>query len=146
MIFLIHDIFQFEDFWRCYMTTTRTFILETSVIFSIFLWKKKVETPDVFPLPCVKRRGKFPISLDSFFIFFFFNSCCSHLEHSASVKRFVSLQFLNLRQPVGLLGRGISWTQGRYLTQTQNKHRHPCLECDSNPRSKCSSGRRQFMP
>jgi hypothetical protein len=30
-------------------------------------------------------------------------SCCSHLEHRASMKRFVSLQFLNLRHSVGLL-------------------------------------------
>jgi hypothetical protein len=37
------------------------------------------------------------------------------LEHMASVKRFVSLQFLNHRQPVGLLGQGISSSQGRYL-------------------------------
>jgi hypothetical protein len=29
----------------------------------------------------------------------------------------------------------------RRRTQTQNKHRHPCLEWDSNPRSQCSSGR-----
>jgi hypothetical protein len=36
------------------------------------------------------------------------------------MKRFVSLQFLNLRQSVGLLRRGISPSQGRYLTQTQN--------------------------
>jgi hypothetical protein len=53
-------------------------------------------------------------------------SCCSHLEHKASVKRFVSLQFLNFRQSVGLLGLGISPSQGRYLhrtTQTQNKRR-----------------------
>jgi hypothetical protein len=34
--------------------------------------------------------------------------CCSYVEHGASVKRFVSLQFLNLRHSVGLLGRGIS--------------------------------------
>jgi hypothetical protein len=47
------------------------------------------------------------------------------------VNRFVSLQFLNLRQLVGLLGWDISPSQGRYLTQTQNKHRHPCLEWDS---------------
>jgi hypothetical protein len=40
------------------------------------------------------------------------------LEHRASVKRFVSLQVLNLRQSVGLLGRGISPSQGRYLRQT----------------------------
>jgi hypothetical protein len=58
------------------------------------------------------------------------------LEHRASVKRFVSLQFLNLRHSLGLLGRVISPSPGRYLTQTQNKHRHPCLEGDSNPRSK----------
>jgi hypothetical protein len=34
------------------------------------------------------------------------------------VKRFVSLQFLNLRHSVVLLGRVISPSQGRYLTQT----------------------------
>jgi hypothetical protein len=45
------------------------------------------------------------------------------LEHRESVKRFVSLQFLNLRQLVGVLGRGISPLQGRHLTQTQNKHK-----------------------
>jgi hypothetical protein len=50
------------------------------------------------------------------------SSCCSHLEQRASVKRFILLQFLNLRQSVGLLGRGISPLQDRYLTQTQNKH------------------------
>jgi hypothetical protein len=33
-------------------------------------------------------------------------------------------------------------------TQTQNKrtHRHPCLECVSNPRSQRSSERRELMP
>jgi hypothetical protein len=49
-------------------------------------------------------------------------SSCSHLEHRASAKRFVSLQLL--RQWVGLLGRGIIPKQGGYLhrtTQTQNK-------------------------
>jgi hypothetical protein len=45
-------------------------------------------------------------------------SCCSHLERRASVKRFVSLQFLNLRHSVGLLGRVISPSQRRYLTKT----------------------------
>jgi hypothetical protein len=55
-------------------------------------------------------------------------SCCSHLEHRASVKRFVSIQFLNLRHSVGLFGRVISPSQGRYLTQTGiNPNRHPCL-------------------
>jgi hypothetical protein len=53
-------------------------------------------------------------------IYFFF-SFCSHLEHRATMKRFVSLQFLNVRQSVSLLGRGISPSQGPFLTQTQNK-------------------------
>jgi hypothetical protein len=39
------------------------------------------------------------------------------------MKRFVSLQFLNLRQSVELLGRGIMPSQDNYLTQTQNKLR-----------------------
>jgi hypothetical protein len=64
----------------------------------------------------------------AFFFFFFFYSCSSDLEHRASVKRFVSLHFLNLKPSIGLLGRGISPFESRYLTQTQNKHRHPCLE------------------
>jgi hypothetical protein len=70
----------------------------------------------------------------------YLHSCCSHLEHRASVKRFVSLQFHG--QSVGLLGQGISPSQGRYLyrtTQTQNKRKHPCLEWDSNPRSQYSN-------
>jgi hypothetical protein len=54
-------------------------------------------------------------------------SCCSHLEHRASVKRFVSLQFFNLRYSVGHLGRVISQSRGRYLTQTQNKHIQTCM-------------------
>jgi hypothetical protein len=41
----------------------------------------------------------------------------------ASVKHFVSLQFLNLRQSVGLHGRVISPSKDRYLTQTQNKRK-----------------------
>jgi hypothetical protein len=47
------------------------------------------------------------------------------------------------KQLVGLLGRVISPTYGHYLrrtTQTQNKRRHPCLECDSNSRAPCLSG------
>jgi hypothetical protein len=65
---------------------------------------------------------------DFFFFFFFsFYSCCSHLEHRPSVKHFVSLQFLNLRESVGLLGRGIRASQGHYLhrtTQTHKKRKH----------------------
>jgi hypothetical protein len=53
-------------------------------------------------------------------------SCCSHLQHRASVKHFVSLQFLNLRQWLRRLGRGISPSQGRYLTK-QNKRRQTAI-------------------
>jgi hypothetical protein len=54
-------------------------------------------------------------------------------------------------QSVGLLGWGISPSQGLYLHTEQHKHRinahrHPCLEWDSNRRSQCSSGRRRRMP
>jgi hypothetical protein len=55
--------------------------------------------------------------------------CCS-LWNIGYMKRFVSPQFLNLRQSVGLLGRGISPTQDRYLhrtTQTQNKGRQTSI-------------------
>jgi hypothetical protein len=46
-------------------------------------------------------------------------SCRSHLKHRTSVKFFVSVQFHNLRQAVGLLGRRISPSQGRYLHTEQ---------------------------
>jgi hypothetical protein len=54
-------------------------------------------------------------------------------------------------QSVGLLGREISPSQGLYLYTEQHKHRinahrHPHLECDSNSRPQCSSGRRLFLP
>jgi hypothetical protein len=60
-------------------------------------------------------------------------------------------QFLNIIQSVGLLGRGISPSQGRYLYTEQHKHRinahrYPCPEWDSNPQPQRSSERREFMP
>jgi hypothetical protein len=45
-----------------------------------------------------------------------------------------SLQFHNLIYLIGNLGRVIIPSQGCYLSQTQKKHRHPCLEWDSKPR------------
>jgi hypothetical protein len=52
--------------------------------------------------------------------------------------------FLIYTQSVGLLGRGINPSQGRYLHTEQHKqrihaHRRPKLEWDSNPRSQRSS-------
>jgi hypothetical protein len=73
-------------------------------------------------------------------IYFSSSSSCSELEHKTSVKRFASLQFPNLRETLGLLGRWISHSQGRYLTQHRiNTNRHQCLESYSSPRSQCSS-------
>jgi hypothetical protein len=46
--------------------------------------------------------------------------------------------FLILKQSVGSARR-------KAATYTQSKRKHPCLEWDSNPRSQCSKGRRQFM-
>jgi hypothetical protein len=54
-------------------------------------------------------------------------SLCSQLELRASVKHFLSLQFLNLRQMVGLLRQMISPSQDRYLTKTQNKHKQTSM-------------------
>jgi hypothetical protein len=62
------------------------------------------------------------------------------------------LQFLDfLAQSVGLLGRGISPSQGRAAYTGQHKHRikahrHPCLKWDSNPRSHCLNGQKQVTP
>jgi hypothetical protein len=50
--------------------------------------------------------------------------CCFHFEHRASVKRFLSLQFLNLRHSVRLLGLVIMPSQCYYVIQTQNKRKH----------------------
>jgi hypothetical protein len=57
----------------------------------------------------------------------------------------------HVSQMMGLLGRRISPSQGRYLHREEHKHRinadrHKFPECDSNPRSQCPGERRQFMP
>jgi hypothetical protein len=51
--------------------------------------------------------------------------------------------FLIYTQSVGLLGGGISQSQGRYIHTEQHKHRinahgYPWFDLDSNPRSLCS--------
>jgi hypothetical protein len=60
-------------------------------------------------------------------------------------------QFLgSIRHLVGLLGGGISPAQGLYLHRTtqhrKTQTKHPCPEQDSNLRSQCSSGQRQYLP
>jgi hypothetical protein len=55
--------------------------------------------------------------------------------------------FLFLGQSIGLLGGGISPSQGRYPYKHRiNTHKHPCLEWDSNPWSQCPRERRRFTP
>jgi hypothetical protein len=44
--------------------------------------------------------------------------------------------FVMYTQSAGLLGWGISPSQGRFL-QKEQTHRHPCLEWNSNTRSQC---------
>jgi hypothetical protein len=85
-------------------------------------------------------------------------SWCIHSFHSSMVLQpFVGpsplLHFRNLfTQTVGLLGRMISPSQGRYLLIGQHKHRtNPhtdihAFEWNSKPRSQRSSERRQFLP
>jgi hypothetical protein len=97
-------------------------------------------------------------TLEDSFLFFLVHPsvicvCLVHLSMALqpSVGPWPLFSFLILRQLVRLLGWEISPSQGLYLYTEQHKHRinanrHPCLEWDSNPRSQCSSGRRQFMP
>jgi hypothetical protein len=59
---------------------------------------------------------------------------------------FYHFSFLILGQSVGLLGRGISPSYGRYLHEHRiNVDRYPCLERDSNPRSRRSSRRTHLL-
>jgi hypothetical protein len=56
--------------------------------------------------------------------------CFSQFENKISVKRFISLKFLNVRQSVELPGWGINMMQGSYLnriTQTQNTCRQTTM-------------------
>jgi hypothetical protein len=68
------------------------------------------------------------------------------------MKLSVSLQLLDLGEAVGLLGWVISSSQGLYLyTNTEKRTyntntKQPCPEEDSNPQSRRSRERRQFMP
>jgi hypothetical protein len=70
----------------------------------------------------------------SIFLLLFF-SCCSHLEHRASVKLFVSLQFLNPKT-VGMAPWTGEQPVARLLPAHEhriNSDKHPYLEWGSNP-------------
>jgi hypothetical protein len=102
-----------------------------------------------FPLRKVKRNT-FPSWRKCFVILSGCLFLLLPLERRASVTLFVSLQFLNLRQSVGLFDGGSARRKAAtYIRQHKhriNAHRHLCLERDSSPRSQRSSGRRHFLP
>jgi hypothetical protein len=74
------------------------------------------------------------LHLLSIYLATYFYSCYSHLEHRASVKRFVSLQFLNLRQ------WGINPSEGRYLQGTTHS-----LTLGAEPSFPAFYGTRRFI-
>jgi hypothetical protein len=83
------------------------------------------------------------------FIHSFIHSFTNDSIAFVNLSRFFS--FLFYTQSLGLLGGGISPSQGPYLHTGQYKHRikshrYTCREWDSNPQPKCSSERRQLMP
>jgi hypothetical protein len=81
--------------------------------------------------------------------YYYYAHYCSTTLYFAFATFSVSWSYTQL---VGLLGRGISPSQGRYLHAGQHKqnkrtqYRHPYFEWDSNPRSQHPSDRRQFIP
>jgi hypothetical protein len=75
----------------------------------------------------------------------------SSVALQASVRPRPLFQFLDPIHSGTTAWTGISPSQGPYLHTEQqkdriNRHRHPCLEWDSNPRSQWLSERKQFMP
>jgi hypothetical protein len=98
---------------------------------------------------CLRPQVK-PIQLDPIDRASPYYSCLSIYGSTALVDHDSFFSFLIYTQSVGLPGRGISRSQGRYLhiqyKHKINAHRYPCLERNSNPRSQCSSVRRRFMP
>jgi hypothetical protein len=85
----------------------------STIIFTITRgWHNR---PGVAALPIASQTKKKKI-IKSWLVGWLVYFSCSHLEHRASVKRFVSLQFYNLRLSLGHFGRVISPSQGRYPT------------------------------
>jgi hypothetical protein len=84
----------------------------------------------------------------SFCIIFIFYFCLDGVGCPACFRSELNLKF-RILESVGLFGRVISPSQGRFLhrtTQPQNKRRHPCLEWDSNSRSHCLSWQIHLLP
>jgi hypothetical protein len=63
------------------------------------------------------------VKMSPLFLCMFFCLLFLPLEHRTTVKRSLHFSFLKFRQSVGLLGRGISPSQGLYLHTGQHKHR-----------------------
>jgi hypothetical protein len=92
----------------------------------------------------MRRPSIFLVLVSFLSILFIYLSVCLWLYSPCAPWPLFS--FLIHAESVGLLGLGISPSQGPYLHIEQQKHRinvhrHPCLEWDSNPRSQCSRER-----
>jgi hypothetical protein len=105
-------------FWgEGYTPCIKCILVFPSLIMSISSEWQTNEAPPEARMPCQSLIPVPPTTLSSYFSLIL--SCCSHLEHRASEKRFVSLQFLNLRQSVGLLGRGSARRKAATYTNTK---------------------------
>jgi hypothetical protein len=136
--------FQYSSFsfviWGSFFLTTRQLDLMTSFLTiclhnlpifwtrTIGSWRKRQHVPPKprYLLCSVNPEERYPkifnvcnINLYLWSISVSLFPVVPTLEHGASLKRFVSLQFLNPKT-VGLLGRGISPSQDRYIYK-QNK-------------------------
>jgi hypothetical protein len=123
---------------RCTMLTTKIHLVPTIRMHGSILL-----LPPVFILLCtIKHMGNtFPLFLS---IYIYISSNLSiYLQSFVGPRPLYHSLNSTYTQSVGLLGRGISPWQGRYLHTEQQKHRitahrQPCLEWNSNPRSQRS--------
>jgi hypothetical protein len=91
----------------------------------------------IVPLNSAPSYGKLLLLVFLLAVYFFLWLYSPTDALAASMTVSVSLQFLDLGQSVGILGRVISSLQGLYLyTNTQKRTHHPCPEWDSNLRLK----------
>jgi hypothetical protein len=86
------------------------------------------------------------VYIDLWKCFCFNNIATSFIQSLVALQPFVGpwplLQFRNFFYTVGRT----PWTSDYLVARPLPTHRHPCLEWASNPRSQCSSERRQFFP
>jgi hypothetical protein len=90
-----------------------------------------------------------------YYYYYYYCCCCYYYFCRGYAAPCWALVSVSVSQPftqwVGLLGWGISPSQGSYLYTKQHKHRvnthrHSFFKWDLNPRPLCLSGRIQFVP